>query len=100
MPPPLNDADLFLDVRVTPRGARDAVIGWNAQKHVLAVRVSAPPVGGAANRAVAELLAETLNLRPRQIELTAGDTSRTKRFRLSGIARDDLEARLAVLPAC
>jgi len=99
MPPPAEES-LFLDVRVTPRGGRDALIGWNPETRVLAVRVAAPPVGGAANRAVAELLAATLGLRPRQVELAWGDTSRTKRFRLSGIARGDLETRLAVLPAC
>ncbi len=92
--------DLFLDVRVTPRASRDALIGWNAPTRMLAVRVSAAPVAGAANRAVNDLLAATLALRPRQVELVAGGASRTKRFRLLGIGAGDLEARLAALPAC
>ncbi len=92
--------ELFLNVRVTPRGGRDALVGWNAETRVLAVRVSAPPVDGAANQAVAQLLAGLLCLRARQIELVSGATSRTKRFRLFDIAASDLEARLAALPAC
>lgn len=66
----------------------------------LSVRVAAAPIAGAANGAVAELVASLLGLRPRQVELVSGATSRTKRFRLSGIGAGDLEARLAALPAC
>lgn len=91
---------LLLDVRVTPRGGQNAVIGWNEQTRVLLVRVSAAPVEGAANEAVARLLANALGLRPRQIELAAGKTTRNKRFRLTDLAPDDLAGRLAALPSC
>lgn len=98
---PTGDESLFLHVRVTPRGGRDALVGWNEDRRVLAaVRVSAPPVDGAANAAVAKLLANLLGLPARQIELVSGAASRTKRFRLLGIAASDLEARLAALSAC
>ena len=97
MATPAEDS-LFLDVRVTPRGGRDAVIGWDGAARVLSVRVQAPPVEGAANRAVAELLAETLGLRPRQITLVAGGMNRRKRFCLFGITTDEWERWLAALP--
>lgn len=97
---PTGDEGLFLSVRVTPRGGRDAVVGWNGVTRVLAVRVAAAPVQGAANAAVAKLVANLLGLRARQIELVSGGTSRTKRFRLRGIGTGELEARLAALPAC
>ncbi|MEW6020340.1 MAG: DUF167 family protein, partial [Pseudomonadota bacterium] len=43
-----------LAVRLTPKGGRDAAQGWSldaAGRRVLAVRVAAPPVEGAANAA-------------------------------------------------
>ncbi|HOK55379.1 MAG TPA: DUF167 family protein, partial [Armatimonadota bacterium] len=36
-----------LKVRVTPRGSKEEVIGW--RDDVLAVKLTAPPVEGAAN---------------------------------------------------
>ena len=86
-----------LRVRVTPRGGRDAVIG--VRDGVLHVRVAAPPVDGAANRACQELVARLLGLRRFQVVLTGGETARDKRFAVSGISPDTLAERLAALPA-
>jgi uncharacterized protein YggU (UPF0235/DUF167 family) len=68
-----------LVVRVTPRAARDAVAGFN-ESGVLQVRVTAAPVGGAANAAVTKLLARHLALPPREIVLVHGATGRDKHF--------------------
>jgi hypothetical protein len=89
---------LTLAVRVTARGGRDAVIGWDTAGHVLHVRVAAPPVNGSANRSVAALVATMLGLRPRQVSLVSGETARDKRFALFEIAAAELNERLAALP--
>lgn len=68
-----------LAVRVTPRAARDA-IGELSADGVLAVRVTAPPADGAANAAVAKLLAAALGLPPRDVVLVSGASSRQKTF--------------------
>jgi hypothetical protein len=65
-----------LSVRVTPRAARDAIAGFS--DGVLHVRVTAAPVGGAANQAVAKLIAHKLGLPPRDIVLVSGATGRIK----------------------
>jgi hypothetical protein len=49
-------------VRVQPRASRSEIVGWRADG-VLSVRVAAPPVEGAANAAVAALLAAALGVR-------------------------------------
>ena len=75
----LLDAEGRLAVRVTP-GARDqsVVIAGGAVQ----VKVRAPADKGAANAAVAELLAEALGLPPSRVTLLRGGTSRQKLFRV------------------
>lgn len=50
----------------------------------LVVRVNAPPVDGAANERVIELLAEHFNRAKSKIELISGHQSKHKRFEIHG----------------
>jgi uncharacterized protein YggU (UPF0235/DUF167 family) len=79
-------------VRVTPRSARDEAVSW--ADGVLSVRVTAPPADGAANAAVARLLARALDLPGRDVVLIAGATARLKRFEVA-LEPDELGRRLA-----
>ncbi len=78
---------VVLRVHVQPGAGRSAVVGRH--RAALKVRVAAPPVGGRANHACAELLAETFGLPAARVELVGGGTSRAKRFRVSGIDVDE-----------
>ena len=49
-----------LKVRVQPRASRNEVTGW--RDGVLSVRLTAPPVEGAANRACRDFLADLLGV--------------------------------------
>ena len=77
---------LFLAVKVQPRASRNEVGGLHGSE--LKVVVTAPPVDSAANAAVIELLAETLDLSRRAVTLVRGRTSRHKVFRLDGITAE------------
>jgi uncharacterized protein (TIGR00251 family) len=68
-----------VSVRVTPRASRDGIDGFDADGR-LRVRVTAPPADGAANAAVAKLLANALGLPGRDVVLVSGATSREKVF--------------------
>jgi uncharacterized protein (TIGR00251 family) len=70
-----------LSVRVTPRSGRDAVEGFDAGG-TLRVRVTAAPADGAANAAVAKLLARALDVPGRDILLVSGATARQKVFEI------------------
>lgn len=89
---------VMLRVRVTPRGGRDAVTGYRREDGVLLLRVAAPPVDGAANRAVLELVAKALGVKRGQVSLQSGDTGREKRIAVSGITETELAQRLSALP--
>jgi uncharacterized protein len=84
-------------VRVTPRGGRDAIIGVRPDDSVLLLRVAAPPVDGAANKACIALLAEALGVRRGDITLVSGQTSRDKRFAVATLTGEELRQRLSQL---
>src|SRR5437764_10480926 len=88
--PPIPAADLL--VRVQPRASKDEIVGW--REGVLAIRLTAPPVEGAANRACQRLLARVLDVSPSRLELIAGEKSRQKRFRVPGLTSEALQARI------
>lgn len=81
-----------IHVRVTPRSSREAIEGFDANG-LLRVRVSAPPADGAANAAVARLLAKALGLPARDIVLVTGASARQKAFDIA-LSDDEIRARL------
>ena len=86
------DGSFLVSVRAQP-GARTAgIVGTHDD--ALRIRVREPADRGRANAAVVRELASALGLRSSQITLTAGGSSRTKRFRIDGCSRDELRAAL------
>lgn len=82
-----TDAGLRLDVRLTPRARSDALGGVREAapgRPCLAVRVTAPPSGGAANAALIALVARTLGVPKSAVTLAAGKTSRLKTLEIAG----------------
>ncbi len=87
---------VILDVRLTPRGGRDAIEGIEVRPNgraVLKARVRAAPADGQANDALCRLIAGTLDVPPRQVIVLAGATTRLKRIYVGG----DAVALLAAL---
>ena len=82
-----------LRLRVVPGARRDAFVGRHGDGWK--VRVAAPPERGAANRAVLELVARTLDVPRRTVTLVSGEASRDKIVELSGIDASELDGRLA-----
>ena len=69
-------------VRVQPRAARDEIAG--ERNGALLVRLTSPPVEGAANAALCRLLARALGMAPSRVELVRGGTGRDKLVRVTG----------------
>lgn len=70
-------------VRVTPRASRAAITGVHAG--ALKVSLTAPPVEGAANAALIELLADALRVPKRAVRIEHGDHNRQKTVAVEGI---------------
>jgi uncharacterized protein (TIGR00251 family) len=73
-------------VRVQPRSSRTGVEGVHGD--ALKVRVNAPPVDGAANEAVVEVLSEALGVPRRSVRIVAGESSRTKVVEVDGVSAE------------
>jgi len=82
-----------LRLRVVPGATRSRVVGRHGD--AWKVKVSAPPEGGRANDAVLVLLADTLDVTRRDLELVSGRSSRDKVVALAGMTLDMAERRLA-----
>jgi uncharacterized protein YggU (UPF0235/DUF167 family) len=78
---------LSVTVRLTPKGGRDAFEGIERLadgRAVLKARVHAAPSEGDANAALIRLIAQALDVAPRQVTLAAGASARIKRLTIAG----------------
>ena len=85
---------VLVDVHVIPRAGTSGVAGTRGG--ALLVRLNAPPVEGAANDELIELLAKALGVAKRAVTIVSGERSRRKRVRVEGIVVAVAEARLGV----
>lgn len=81
--------DLLIDVLVQPRASRTRVGPIRGDR--LVVAVTAPPVDGAANRAVVDAVAGALDIARGRVEVARGESSRRKTLRLRGTSRAAVE---------
>ncbi|CDM59578.1 MULTISPECIES: DUF167 domain-containing protein [Rhizobium] len=82
---------IFLAVRLTPNGGRDAIDGVDTDaegKSHLKARVTAVAEKGKANKALIALVAKSLGVAKSSISLASGDTSRKKTLRIEGDPED------------
>ncbi len=82
-------------MRVQPRASREGLAG--VREGALVVRLTAPPVEGAANAALLKLLGKALGLPPSALELLRGQSGRDKLVLARGL--DAAAARAALQPA-
>jgi uncharacterized protein YggU (UPF0235/DUF167 family) len=79
------DRQLTLRVRLTPRASSDRIDGVQVLSDgspVLAARVRALPEDGAANAALAALVAKTLGVPKGSVRVVSGATARIKEIRV------------------
>jgi hypothetical protein len=82
-----------LRLRVLPGAGANGIVGRYGEGWK--VRVTAAPERGAANAAVARLLAETLAVRRRDVSLVSGHGTRDKIVEIAGIDPAEASRRLA-----
>jgi len=80
-----------IDVRVIPRSSKNSIV-W--EEGTLKVRLTAPPVGGAANEALIALLAQCLGLPKRDIQIVHGTTGRHKTVEIRGMTTEAVEQKI------
>jgi uncharacterized protein (TIGR00251 family) len=83
---------ITLRVRVQPRASRDALGG--ERDGALVVRLTAPPVEGAANEALARFLGKALGVAPSAVRVVTGASSRNKVVSVFGLDASCARERL------
>jgi uncharacterized protein len=82
-----------VEVRVIPRARRNEIGGERGGR--LLIRVTAPPVDGAANAALCRLVARRAGVPVRQVSIVRGHASRDKVVRVEGLSEPELRASLS-----
>ena len=80
------DDAITLVLHVQPGARRTEVQGLHGD--ALKIRLAAPPIEGRANQELVRFLAEHFKVPLRDVCLIVGETSRRKRFRVSGSTID------------
>lgn len=78
---------VVMDVRVIPRARRAGLAG--VRDGALLLRLTAPPVEGAANAEVVAILADALGVPTGAITILSGHRNRLKRVAIAGITTDE-----------
>jgi len=89
-----SEAGVRLRLRVLPRASKSELAGIRGD--ALCVRLTAPPVEGAANRALLRFLAERLGVRPTALRILSGLTGRQKLVEVEGLSPESAKARLGL----
>lgn len=68
--------------------------GYNEWRKSIKCQISAPAVGGKANRAITDLLAETFGVPRADVSIITGHTSSSKTVAIAGVSKSHALVRL------
>lgn len=83
-----RDGGVTFTVRVIPRASKTEIVG--EYDGAVKVRLSSPPVDGAANEELIKLFAKRLKVARSDVEILSGQTSKTKQIRINGVTAAEL----------
>ncbi len=83
-----------LTIHAQPRAAVTQVVGLHGD--AIKIRLTAPPVDGAANEALIHLLSDLLGVPPARVRLTSGGTGRRKIVEVDGLTTVEARHRLGL----
>lgn len=84
---------VVLLVHVQPNAKKNSVEGIDKWRGRIKIKVSAPPVGGKANRELTKFLSKLLG---KEIVILRGETSREKELLIKGATTEDVKKKLEI----
>ncbi|MEK6726057.1 MAG: DUF167 family protein [Deltaproteobacteria bacterium] len=79
-----KSACIFINIHLQPRASKNEIAGIHGES--LKVRLTSPPVDGAANSHVIEFFAKKLGVQKSKITIVSGEKSRHKTLRVDGVS--------------
>ena len=89
-----DDRGVTLKVRVQPGASRDEIIG--VVEGALRIRLTSPPVEGAANKQCIRFLSKKLRIGKSHISILHGERGREKILRVEGLTSGEIRDRLSI----
>ena len=88
---PNGDA-VLINIKAVPGAKRNEINGvlGEGEQARLKIRISAPPEGGKANKAICRLIAEALGVKPREVSVVVGLTNPEKMLRIESVDAERL----------
>ncbi len=83
---------MLIRVKAVPGASREEIAGPLGDR--LKIRVTAPPEGGRANKAVCVLIARALGVKPKQVSIESGRSSPEKTIRVENYDLATVEKKL------
>ena len=83
---------IVIRVKLLPKSSRNQIVGREGD--YFKVKVTAPPIGGRANKALIDLLAKKLSVPKRHIEIISGKSSRLKSIRIDGLTQEEITRKV------
>ena len=87
-----EETSALVSIRIQPRASKNEIIRMEGGK--LKIRLTAPPVDGAANEALVKFLADQLNVSRSQVEIVSGHTGREKIIKILGMGEETVQRLL------
>jgi uncharacterized protein (TIGR00251 family) len=84
----ISDKKTTLEIHVQPGAKRNEIVGF--REGVLYAKVTALPQKGQANRALLELMAQTLEIPRSNVDIIRGQSSRSKVIAVHGLTGDEV----------
>ena len=85
---------IYIHIHVQPRASKNQIVGIHGDS--LKVRLTSPPVEGAANSLLVEFIGKKLGIAKSKIEIVAGEKSRHKTLRVEGLSKAETVIRLDI----
>jgi uncharacterized protein (TIGR00251 family) len=86
---------VLIKVYVSPRASSNKVVGEHNDS--IKIALTAPPVEGAANKALVEFVAKVLGVPKGNVIIIVGETSRNKTLRVDGLDRETAARKLGAI---
>jgi len=90
----LSEGKVIFKVYVVPRASRTELVG--GYNGALRIRLAAPPVDGAANEELIQLLAKTFKVARSSVRIVRGQSARLKQVSIEGASGDVTKSLRAI----
>jgi len=86
------ESGVVFSIHVIPRSKKEGFAGTHGDS--IKVKVNAPPVEGAANKAVVKFIAKLFDVSKSNVEIIKGETGREKQVLVRGVGLEKAKAVL------